>query len=160
MYHIASEQNTQTVDVHSHFPARWLLSSICLHVKHHLVTSCKIKKHGTLLYRPNTNFGMFLSNVLWHQTSSCYDDRPSDSTVNLLQVNDCIHLYIQDSLSKFSDTPYDHSAMDLENEIKKIPKPLWQTVTYLTMYKNERQGRAKPNRTKRLRQLFIASAIM
>ena len=36
--------------------AMWVFGNIICTLKHHLEYSCKIRKYGTLMYRPNTNF--------------------------------------------------------------------------------------------------------
>ena len=38
------------------FTSIWVLSDLTNALQHHLVYSCKARKYGTLLYRPNTDF--------------------------------------------------------------------------------------------------------
>ena len=57
-----SDINSLT-DLHNH--SRWVLSNLTSSLTHHLTTSCKVRKHGTLLYRPQTDFEIALSQSLW-----------------------------------------------------------------------------------------------
>ncbi len=45
--------------------ARWVLSNLIATYKHHLSTVCKIKKHGTILYRTGCDLLTTLSKALY-----------------------------------------------------------------------------------------------
>ncbi len=50
--------------------ARWVLSNFIATYKHHLSTVCKIKKHGTILYRTGCDLLTTLSKALYKSKSN------------------------------------------------------------------------------------------
>ena len=47
--------------------SRWILSCLTATLQHHITYACKIRKYGTLVYRPNTAFIGPLTRLLWQQ---------------------------------------------------------------------------------------------
>ena len=47
--------------------AQWILSILTVLLQHHLAISCKVRKYGTLLYRPNVDFNTLLAQNLWEK---------------------------------------------------------------------------------------------
>lgn len=48
-----------------HLTARSLLIHLTSHLKHHIGYDCTVRKYGTIIYRPNTNFVHAVSKLLW-----------------------------------------------------------------------------------------------
>ena len=61
---------TANVELQSMVSSRWVLSSLTANLQHHITCSCKVRKYGTLLYRPNTDLRVELSQALWNVKSS------------------------------------------------------------------------------------------
>ena len=45
--------------------AMWVLSNLTSALQQHIAYSCKVRKYGTLLYRPNSDFKGLLQQALW-----------------------------------------------------------------------------------------------
>ena len=43
----------------------WIMSSLKMSLKNHIVYTCRIKKYDTLIYRPNTDLISALTRALW-----------------------------------------------------------------------------------------------
>lgn len=56
--------NTTNTELESSVTPRWILSNLTNALKHHLKTICKIKKHGTILYRKDGDMLGALSKAL------------------------------------------------------------------------------------------------
>ena len=45
--------------------SRWILSEITAKYQHHVTYACKVRKHGTLVYRPTSDLFTLLSEAMW-----------------------------------------------------------------------------------------------
>jgi len=45
--------------------SRWVLSDLTANLQHHIAYSCKVRKYGTLVYRPNTDLVPLLTEAMW-----------------------------------------------------------------------------------------------
>ena len=45
--------------------SRWILSNLKVSLKHHVAYSCRVRKYGTLIYRPHTSLIPSLAQALW-----------------------------------------------------------------------------------------------
>ena len=53
--------------------ARCLLGQLSSHLQHHMMYTCKVRKYGTLVYGPNTDFIQAISRLLWeHKKTQCH----------------------------------------------------------------------------------------
>ena len=61
---IAEVSNLQGAEKNTSITSLWILSNLTNALQHHLVYTCKARKYGTLLYRPNTNLVALLQQSL------------------------------------------------------------------------------------------------
>lgn len=62
---ILQQITSDLTDVNSLVTAQRILSILTVLLQHHLAISCKVRKYGTLLYRPNVDFNTLLAQNLW-----------------------------------------------------------------------------------------------
>ena len=90
---------------------KWRCSCLCwlsiltILLQHHLAISCKVRKYGTLLYRPNVDFNTLLAQNLWEKrnhsqnitcTSCAHLNSVNSSQKDfLLDLNKLVHSQIQ-----------------------------------------------------------------
>ena len=70
--YVAKASHSSHLHAEEKVTARWLLSSLIVHLQHHMSYTCRVKKHGTLLYRNNGDLLATISNLLYkstHETS-------------------------------------------------------------------------------------------
>ena len=56
-----SEESLELKSVNS----RWILGEITAKYQHHVACVCKVRKYGTLVYRPTSDIHALLSEALW-----------------------------------------------------------------------------------------------
>ena len=71
----------------------WLLSGLTANLQHHMTYTCKVRKYGTLIYRPNTDLIPSLQKAMW---SLC------QSQVSKVELNAQSETVIQDSTQRSS----------------------------------------------------------
>ena len=54
-------------------------------IQHHVTYACRVKKHGTLVFRPQCNFVALLSEALWNLKVE--RDRERKSTTNSVSTD-------------------------------------------------------------------------
>ena len=61
--------------------SRWILSELTAKLQYHMVYSCKVRKYGTLVYRPNSDLILLLSEAMWklRNFESTQGERPEVS---------------------------------------------------------------------------------
>ena len=47
------------------FTSRWIQSNLTVHLQHHMTYSCRVRKYGTIIYRPHSDLILSLSQALW-----------------------------------------------------------------------------------------------
>ena len=139
MIHFYS-QLLQTDTQYTAVSTTWLLSNLSSALEHHLVSSCKIRKYGTMLHRPNTDFAAVLQKALYQirqneQVEALKPKKFSNTSVTPAvteQVLDSIHTGILDQCQALlgrKDLFYDnYTKLDIEHEISQINRVVWNAV--------------------------------
>ena len=179
---ILQQITSDLTDVNSLVTAQRILSILTVLLQHHLAISCKVRKYGTLLYRPNVDFNTLLAQNLWEkrnhsQKITCTSCAHSNSVnVNSSQkdflldlnklVHSQIHLWIHLWLEKGQHT-LDHDNISTDELQKEIDPKLWEAICTLTMSSTERRGSSKVNdpssqayHIKKIRRLFLICLIL
>ena len=156
--------------------SRSVLSEITAKYQHHVTYTCKVRKHGTLVYRHNSDILALLSEALWKlkqahvepirsealdtSVSTCPD--PAEAC-NIGHVNKLIHTQIESYLCASAKCPLDYDDLNLDEQISK----LWNTMCVLTQSKSEIRGTSKVNEyqstahhVKKVRRFFLLCAIL
>ena len=159
------------IDVEKLATARWLHNQLATSFKHHIAYACKIKKHGTILFRKGKELDA-LSHALPNQKVSEFNLDPvseaqplSDETqrVVLNDLNARVHHLITKLLSQDSASPFDLMSFDVDTFIDSVDPKLWEAICQLTMTITERRRKLKSTASqsvKKLRRLFILCMIM
>ena len=129
--------------------SRSVLSEITAKYQHHVTSTCKVRKHGTLMYRHNSDILALLSEALWKlkqihvelirnealdtSVSTCPD--PAEAC-NIGHVNKLIHTQIESCLSTSAKCPVYYDDLN--------PK-LCNAMCVLTRSKSEIRGTSKVN---------------
>ena len=170
---------TSSSDVLGQVSSRWILSNLLVNLNVHIATTCKVRKHGTLIYRPKTDFTRALSYTLWTLKESEHndcDDKPPVEHLDPLHcgfnkesylnsLNDAIHVHIKNSQQINNAEEFDYSDLNVKKHISNVPKDLWYAICQLTRSKRERDGKSRASETgldhqiKNLRRFFIVCAI-
>lgn len=108
----------------------WLLSELRANFSHHMICACKIRKYGTLMYRPDTDLILELQKALWkarhcekadhaeHAAAKCDIEQPTSQKQaidhNIFDVlNDHVHVEVKRMLAKEKDGPFRYDELDL-----------------------------------------------
>ena len=170
--------------------ARWLLSNLVVCLQHHLAYACRVRKHGTLLYRSNGDFLASLSLALYkgvrrqdkHDstytctcTCKCTCTRTESSVVQSAvqsaiqdDINTRVHQQIQKFLAADLNVAYPFDKVDIDRLVSEIDPQLWAFITSITRSISERKGyNVKTNQpetlayhVKKVRCLFCLCTLM
>ena len=159
-------------DVNTLVTARWILNSLKCTFQHHLDTACKIKRHGTILYRRGGDILMSLSKALHNASTSKHDTQPSvrtndeatkESTLfeSAKTINQILRKEIGESLKLKKDKSFTFDAVNFDQLIEKTDSTVWTFICELTKSTSEVRGTSKGNdphstshHVKRVRRLF------
>jgi len=112
---------------------RWLLGQLSVLLKHHLAYTCRVKKHGTMLYRQGRELDC-LSHCLFALKKSKSE---SDYVEICTSLNNRIQ--VQAEKCKLSS-----GLLDIEQQIKSTDPVLWDTICILTQSTRERKKKTAP----------------
>ncbi len=130
--------------------------------------SCNVKKYGTLVYRPNTDFILAISKLLWEQRKPIVIEPPLENpnSVNttiddLNSLNKIIHQQIGKNLEEERMAPFDFNDIKIDDLIAQTDKTLWKAITQsvgesrrsITMDETQ-------THTKKVRRYFILCCIL
>ena len=130
--------------------SRYILSSLTASLQHHITYSCKVRKYGTLVHRPNADLVPLLSEALWklRMTQSHQQEKPpvTGSTTppptsvmgGLNQLDTLVQNQISSFLSK-GCFPFEHDELDFNGVIEQIDPKLWEAICILTRSKTEQR---------------------
>ena len=62
---IRIKQKEDSVNAKELVTSRWILLQLTVNLKQHIASTCKVRKYGTLIYRPNTDLLSVISQLLW-----------------------------------------------------------------------------------------------
>ena len=129
-----------------------ILSNLKANLQHHIAYSCKTRKHGTLIYRPNADLRPALAQALWRlwsknitkECSSETDTSKSDDPQQYLNVLDDLNtracLHITSYLSKHNKQNFEFVDLDIDKEIEGTDPKLWEAICLLSRSTSERRG--------------------
>ena len=155
--------------------SRCILSEITAKYQHHVTYTCKVRKHGTLVYRPNSDILSLLSEAMWKLKQTHVEPVTNDvlntcentDTCDIGHVNKLIHAQIESYLSANAEAPLDYDDLHLDEHIAKIDPQLWNAMCVLTRSKSESRGTSKVNdhhstahHVKKIRRFFILCTIL
>ena len=102
--------------------SRWILSEIKAKYKHHVACVCKVRKYGTLVFRPTSDIHTLLSEALWKLKpfQESRDKANSDiapktdgdneiATCSIAHINSLLHTQIQSYIGKADTNTQDCS---------------------------------------------------
>lgn len=142
------------VDLLSKHP-RWLLSRLSSTLEHHLSYTCRVRKHGIILFRQGRELDA-LSNALFALS------RPQEVEPNHKMAGTDVNNRIQ-ALIKSNDFMIDPSLLDVDKLIENIDPIIWEMICTLTQSLHER-GRKNntglAGNVKKVRHLFILAQII
>ena len=135
---------------------RWLLSQLSASLGHHIVYTCKVKRHGVILYRRGSEVEA-LSYAL-HQLSKVNQDTKVpevDEDLHrrvLVSVNKKIHAMVSNSLAN-------PNFADLNAQADPL---VWETISTLTRSTSDKQSTSSSSSRsiKDMRRAFILSQVM
>ena len=126
--------------------ARWLLSNLIVYLQHHLSYACRIKKHGTLLYRSNGDLLTALSIALYKGklkkdvTAHANATMEVHPTHHADKINALIHKQIQKFLTANLTTTYRFDQIEVDVLVSEIDPQLWSFMKSITRSISERRG--------------------
>ena len=126
--------------------ARWLLSNLIVYLHHHLSYACRIKKHGTLLYRSNGDLLTALSNALYKGklkkdvTAHANATMEVHPTHHADEINALIHKQIQKFFTADLTTTYRFDQIEVDVLVSEIDPQLWSFMKSITRSISERRG--------------------
>ena len=161
--------------------SRWLLSELIGRLQHHMMYSCKVRKYGTLIYRPSSDIVLLLTEAMWKlqkATDEIHVHAPvenrehctsahSKDQQDMKNINKLIHSQIRTFLSEDAHVPYEHDNFNLDMLANKIQPELWEQICLLTRSQRESKGTSAVNDPtspaypiKKVRRLFLLCAIL
>ena len=145
--------------------SRWILSELKAKLQHHMVYSCKVRKYGTLVYRPNSDLILLLSEAMWKlwNVESTQGERPEVSGC----INQLVLSQIRTFLAKDAQAPFEYDEVNFDDLINQIDPQLWRVICLLTRSTSELRGTSKVTdpsssayHTKRVRCLFLLCTML
>ena len=141
---------------------RWLLGRLSHHLKHHhLAYTCRVKKHGTILYRQGRELDALSHSLFSLKACKCGPSEPD-------YVNVCTNL--SSRVRAMADTcKASTGLLNIEQQIQSVDPALWDMVCILTESVRERVAREQTKKphpqvyegnAKNLRRLFIIHQLM
>ncbi len=133
---------------------RWLLSQLSAALIPHMAYTCKVRKHGVILYRKGKEIEA-LSYALYQLNKTKQDADPPELNSDVhksvcVDVNKKIHKMVSNNLS--------NSSFELNDFIAQADPVVWETISILTSSTSGKQPQSAPIRD--LRRAFILSLIM
>ena len=129
--------------------SRWILCELKAKYEHHITCKCKVRKYGTLVYRPTTDVYTLLSEALWrlsrHEANTVETGDTTvtpalhDDVCSIIDLNRLVHSHIE-YISKASQ---DYDEFDLNQHIAKVSPQLWHAIQTITRSKAEMRGLSK-----------------
>ena len=112
--------------------SRWILSELTVNFQHHIAYSCKVRKHGTLVYRPTCDVLALLSEALWKlknvekvhgdslqagtQAHVCGStEECANHSVHVDHVNQLIFKQIGSYLAKDAQEPFEYDELNVDD---------------------------------------------
>ena len=147
-------------DVQSLVTSRWILSNLTVHLQHHITYSRRVRKCGTIIYRPHSDLIPSLSKALWelhnikrntqyYAADTCVNDQLSTDTPIpenfkvLDTLNHSIHSQINSMLAQDSKIPFEYDELDIDKLVAEMNQTLWKSICILTQSESERRGTSK-----------------
>ena len=99
-----------------------------------MVYTCKVRKYGTLVYRPKSDLILLLSKAMWklRNVESTSGERPEErscgdkpTTDQLHHINQLFHSQIRTFLKKDAQSPFEYDEVNFNDLIKQIDPQLW-----------------------------------
>ena len=133
---------------------RWLLSQLSATLTPHMSYTCKVKKHGVVLYRRGHEIEA-LSYALHQLNKKNQDTSTPESSVDqhksvCADMNKRIHGMVSNNIT--------NTSFDLDSFIKHADPVVWEMINILTGSASEKQPQQA--QTRDLRRAFILSQIM
>ena len=144
------QEKIQSLDTSCPEPVRtprWLLGQLSLLLKHHLAYTCRVKKHGTMLYRQGRELDC-LSHSLFALKN--YENK-TDHVAVCTDLNK--RLRAQAAKAKLST-----NLLDTEKQIQLTDPVLWDVVCILTQTNRDKAN--TESSPKNIRRLFILHQLM
>ena len=176
---VAHQLEKDNTSISSLVTVKWVLSSLTATLTKHMAYSCKVRKYGTLIYRPHADLRPALAEALWRahkyskhdvpapQKYSNADQKSETQTGVLHQLNAKLNSQIKALLAKNSVSPMEHDNVDIDLLIDGMDPELWKAITVLTMSTSERRGTSKvldptsqANHVWKIRRLFLLCTMM
>lgn len=119
----------------------WILSNLTNTLKQHINYSCKVRKYGTLLYRPNVDFKGLLQQALWKlksKQSQCSHvpietvADPDNEKKHLKQLNSLVLEQCRSFRSNYSTFSDGYDKLDIKALIAQVNPQLWESICLLT----------------------------
>ncbi len=106
---LVGKHNINIDEINVSVTSRWILSNLTISLAHHLSCACKVKKHGTSLYRTNGDIILALSKVLHKQKNCSTEENPtiatteelSNDSVLLDKAAECLNKSFQTQVRKY-----------------------------------------------------------
>ena len=160
--------------------SRSVISEITGKFQHHVTYTCKVRKHGTLVYRHDSDILTLLSEALWklkqahlqpirsEALETSVTPRPDAAEAcNIGHVNKLIHTQIESYLCASAKCPLDYDDLNLDEQISNLDRKLWNAMCILTQSNSEIRGTSKVNdhqstahHVKKVRRFFLLCAIL
>ena len=135
---------------------RWLLSQLSSALKQHMAYTCKVKKHGIILYRRGSevealSYALYAHNKKKAPANVSTIIQETDQHKNMCtDVNYRIHEMISNNAS--------NTSFDVNSFIQQVDPVVWETISILTNSRFDKQPQSAYIRD--LRRAFIISQIM
>ena len=137
---------------------RWLLSQLSSSLQHHMSYTCRVKKHGVILFRQGREIDA-LSHALYsaNVNSKSKQNDKADHVEVCNDINRRIHKQIESK-----ELVTDPATLDIDSIIESIDQTVWNAVCILTQSVSERRKKPSSNleSIKKVRRLFILCQIM
>ncbi len=152
---LVGKHNINIDEINVSVTSRWILSNLTISLAHHLSCACKVKKHGTILYRTNGDILLALSKALHKQKNCSTEENPtiatteelSNDSVLLDKAAECLNKSFQTQIRKYlledKVAPFQFDQLNIDNCIADLNPTIWRFICRVTQSWSQSSGRSK-----------------
>ena len=137
---------------------RWLLSRLADLLQHHLRYTCRVKRHGIILFRAGREIDALSHALFMQKQAERRTEHTGEESCKHSEVCNDVNMRLKKLITKLNSEFSEASQPNLiiDTMVKKIDPMIWETVCKLTHTSSDAKVSQTPNaHIKKIRRLFI-----
>ena len=137
---------------------RWLLSRLADSLQHHMSYTCRVKKHGIILFRAGRELDALSHALFMQKQAERKTEYTDEDSGKHSEVCTDINMRLKKLITKFNSESSEASQpyLNIDMMVKEIDPMIWETVCKLTHTTSDSKVSQTPSaHIKKIRRLFI-----